>query len=90
MFLGSAEIQVRVAEGVDVTGAAQSLAGGNSPRGVLPGVMHQEDREVKLPLQRAKVRQQLGHFTGVVLVNAVKSHQGIQNQQPGPQPLGCL
>jgi len=31
-----------------------------------------------------------GHFTGVVLVDAVKSHQRIQNQQPRPEPLGCL
>ena len=90
MFLGSPQIQVRVAEGMDITGAAQSLTGGDSPRGVLSRVMHQQDREVELPLQRTKVRQQLGHFTGVVLVDAVKSHQGIQNEQPGPEPLGCL
>ena len=75
---------------MDVTGAAQSLAGGDSPRGVLARVMHQQDRQVELPLQRAKVRQQLGHFAGVVLVDAVKSHQGIQNEQPGSQPLGRL
>ena len=90
MVPGSPEIEVRVAEGVDVTGAAQALAGGDSPRGVLSRVMHQQDRQVELPLQRAKVRQQLGHFAGVVLVDAVKSHQGIQQQQPRPQPPGCL
>ncbi len=88
--LRSPQIQVRVAEGMDVTGAAQPLAGGGSPRGVLPRVMHQQHRQVELPLQRAKVRQQLGHFAGVVLVDAVKSHQGIQNEQPGPEPPGCL
>jgi hypothetical protein len=26
----------------------------------------------------------------VALVDAVKSHQGIQNEQPGSQPLDCL
>jgi hypothetical protein len=43
MFLGSLEIWVVVTERIDVAGAAQSLAGG-SPRGVLPGVMHQQYR----------------------------------------------
>ncbi len=50
VFLGSPEIKVRVAEGVDVTGAAQSLTGGDSPRGVLSRVMDQQDREVEPPL----------------------------------------
>ena len=54
---GAPQIEVRVAEGVDVTGAAQGLAGGRSRRGVLPRVMHQHDRQLELPLQRAKVRQ---------------------------------
>jgi hypothetical protein len=50
--------------------------------------MHQHHREVQLPLQRAEVGQQPGHFAGMVLVNRVKPHQRIQEQQPGPQPLG--
>ena len=75
---------------MDVAGAAQSLTRGGSPRGILSRVMNQQDRQVELPLQRTKVRQQLGHFPGVVLVDTVKSHQGIQKKQPGPEPLGCL
>ena len=90
VFPGAPEVEVRVAEGMDVTGAAQPLTGGDSPRGVLSRVMHQQDRQVELPLQRAKVRQQLGHFAGVVLVDAVQSHQGIEQQQPGPEPPGRL
>ena len=84
----AAEVEVGVAEGVQVAGAAQPLAGGHSARGVFAGVMHQHHREVQLPLQRAEVGQQPGHFAGVVLVDAVKPHQRIQQQQPGPQPLG--
>src|SRR5271168_309910 len=44
------QIEVRIAEGMDVTRAAQSLASGSSPRGVLPRVMHQQNRQVELPL----------------------------------------
>ena len=51
MFLGSLEIEVRVAEGMDIAEAAQSLTGGDSSRGVLARVMHQQDRDVELPLQ---------------------------------------
>jgi hypothetical protein len=40
VLLGSSEIQVRVAEGMKITGAAQSQTGDDSSRGVLAGVMH--------------------------------------------------
>jgi len=32
--------------------------------------------------------QQPGHFAGVVLVDAVKSHQWIEQQESRPQPFG--
>lgn len=51
-FPGSPEMQVRVAEDVNVTGAAQALT-----RGILASVMNQQDRQIELPLQRAKVCQ---------------------------------
>ena len=57
---------------------------------VLARVMHQQNREAKLPLQRAEIPQQLGHFARMILVDAVKSHQGIQHQQPRPKPPGRL
>jgi len=44
-------------EAVSVTGAAQALARGGSPRGILARVMNQRDRQIELPLQRAKVCQ---------------------------------
>ena len=50
MFLRSPEIEVRVAEGMDLAEAARSLTGGDSSRGVLARVM-QQDRDVELPLQ---------------------------------------
>jgi hypothetical protein len=51
-------------------------------------VMDQDHREVQLSLEQAEVGQQPGHFAGVVLVDAVQSHQRVQEQQPGPQAFG--
>jgi hypothetical protein len=51
VFLRSPEIEVRVLEGMDIAEAAQSLTGGDSWRGVLVRVMHQQDRDVEVPLQ---------------------------------------
>jgi hypothetical protein len=51
VFLRSPEIEVRVAEGMDITEAARSLTGGDSSRGVLARVMQQQDRDGELPLQ---------------------------------------
>lgn len=89
-FLGSPQVEVRVAEGMEVTGAAQSLTGGDSRRGVFSAVMHQHDGEVELALKGAEVGQEPGHFAGVVLIDCVESHQGIEQKQPGPEPLGRL
>ena len=89
-FLGASEVEVRVAKGIQVAGTSESLTGGDSPRGVFPRVMHQHDREVEPPLKGAKVGQQPGHFGRVVLVDSMKSYQGIEKQEPGPDPLGRL
>ena len=45
------QIEVRVAKGMDIARVAQPLTRGDSPRRVLARVMHQQDREVELPLQ---------------------------------------
>jgi hypothetical protein len=50
VFPDSPEIQGRVAEGMNIPGAAQSLTGGNSSRGIRSPVMHQQDRQVELPM----------------------------------------
>ncbi len=50
--------------------------------------MHEHHRQVEFPLKRTNVGQQPGHFAGVVLVDAVQPHQGVQQQQPRAEPLG--
>ena len=90
MLLGSPQVEVGVAEGMDVAGAAKSSSGPRTSNSVLTRVMHQQHRDVELSLQRTKVRQQRGHLAGVVLVDAVQSYKRIQDQQPGPEPPSCL
>ena len=77
-FANAEDWAPRIAKGMDVAGAAESLASGDSPGSVFSRVMHQHNREVELPLKQAKVGQQPGHFGGVVLVQSMQSHQGIQ------------
>ncbi len=49
MLIGPPQIEVRVAKRVDIARAARSLAGGNTVGSVLARVMHQQNREAKLP-----------------------------------------
>ena len=89
-LVDAAQVEVRVAEGMQVARTAQPLTGGHSAGGVLARVMHQDHREVQLPLQQAEVGQQFGHFPGVVFIHAMQPDQRIQQQQAGPQPPGGL
>ena len=44
-------------------------------------MMHDEDGDVMLALQRAEVAEQRGDFSGVVLVDAVEAHEGIEHEK---------
>ena len=89
-FPDAAQVEVGVPERVQVTRTPQALPGGNSPRRVLAGVMHENDGQIKSPLQKPEVSQQLGHLPGVILVDGMQPDQRIEQQQPRPQPLGGL
>ena len=73
---------------MQVTRTPQALSGGHSSGGVLARVMHQDHREIQLPLQQTEVGQQLGHFPGVVFIHAVQPDQRIQQQQAGAATAG--
>src|SRR5215472_8086213 len=90
VLLGSAEVEIRVAKRVDVARTPQSQAGGNAVPSILARVMHQHYREAELPLQRAEIPEQFGDVARMILVDAMKPHQRIQHQQPGPKPPDCL
>ena len=82
VLVGAAEVEVRVTEGMDVAGTAESLTGGHTRRGVFSGVMHEHHRQVQFPLQGAKVGQEPGHFAGMVLVDAVQPDQLVEVRRP--------
>jgi hypothetical protein len=44
-------------------------------------MMHDEDGDVVLALQGAEVAEQRGDLSGVVLVDAMKSHEGIEDEE---------
>jgi len=75
---------------MNVTRAAEPHTGGSPARRILSRVMHQHDGKVEPPLKRAEVGQQLSHFGGVVLIDPVKPHERIEQQQPRPDSFGRL
>lgn len=77
------EVEVGVALGVKLRGAAQRLAGATMRRPLSCMVDHQ-DGEVVLTLQLAQEGQQRRDLVGHVFVNAVQTHEGVEDQQLGP------
>ena len=77
---GAAQVQVRVAPGMELRRAAQRLAGAHAAGG-FAGVVHDEHSELVLPLQRAQVGKERRDFTAGVLVDAVQAHERIEHQK---------
>src|SRR5271157_2259896 len=75
---------------MEVSRAAQTGAGRRARRTVLARVMHHGDGKVVLALQLAQVRKQTGDLAGIVLVDPVQSHEGVEQEQSRPQSThGC-
>ena len=73
-------VEERVGPGEEVAGAAQALAG-LAAGAALAGVVHDDDGHVVGALELAQVPEHGGHLPGVVLVDAVQAHEGIEHQQ---------
>src|SRR5579863_772576 len=85
------QIQVGVSPSMEVAAAAEGLAGLFS--GTLPGMMHEEDRELELTGEVAEGSQDGGDLGGIVFVNALEPDIRIQDQElraatfnRGPEP----
>ncbi len=76
-----ADVEVGVAPGVKVTAAAEREPGLCAGATVFACMMHDEDGDVVLALQGAEIPEQRGDLTGVVLVDAVQSDEGIEDEQ---------
>lgn len=79
----SADVEVGVTPRVEVATAAESESRLRARRAVLAGVMDDEDGDVELPLKGAEIAEESGDLAGVVLVDAVESNEGIEDEEAG-------
>lgn len=81
LALVASHVEQRVGPGEEVARAAQAVAG--LPAGaVLAGVVHDEDGEIVGPGKLAQIAEQRRDLSGVVLVDAMKPHERIEDEQP--------
>ena len=77
----AAEIEIGIAPGVEFGGSAQSLSGADGS-GALPGVVDDGDGCCVTSLQFAQEGEQRGDFAADILINAMQTHEGIEDQEP--------
>lgn len=77
----AAQVEVGVAPGVEVGGAAEGETGLGTLGATLPCVVHNGDGDVVATLEVAQIAQQSGDVLCAVLVDAVEADKGIQQQQ---------
>src|SRR5262249_32188961 len=74
------QIEVAVAPGVELRGAAQRLAG-TDVAGTLLGMVDDEDGKRVAALQLAQIGKQRGDLAAGVLIDPVQAHERIKDQQ---------
>src|SRR6266545_96354 len=80
----ASEIEVGVAPGVELRGAAQGLAGAGAAAALLR-VMHECDGDAVAPLQFAQVGEDRGDLAGGVLVDPVEPNEGVEDKEARPE-----
>ena len=78
----AAQVQVRVAPGMELGRSAQRLTGAQAAA-TLFGMMHEEDCETVASLQFSQIGEERRDLAAGVLVDPVQPHERIQDQQPG-------
>ena len=76
----AAQVEVGIAPGVELRGAAQRLTGADAATALL-GVMDDEHGNVMLALQLAQVGEQRGDLAAGVFVDAVETYERIEDEQ---------
>ncbi len=79
------EIEVGVTPGVELRGSAQGLPRADGA-GALFGVVDKHDGDGVTPLQFAQEGEQRSHIAADILVDAMQTHERIEDQQPRFQP----
>ena len=76
----AAQVEVAIAPGVELGGAAQRLTGADAAAALL-GVMDDEHGNAMPALQLAQVGEQRGDLAAGVLVDAVQTYERIEDEQ---------
>ena len=76
----AAQVEVGVAPGVELGGAAQGLAGSHAAGAVL-GVVDDDHGHAESSLQLAQIGEQRRYLAAGVLVDAMQAHEGIEHEQ---------
>ena len=80
----AAQVEVGVAPGVQLGGAAQGLAGAEVG-GALAGMVDEEHGAGEVPLELAQGGEHGGDLGGHVLVDAMQAHEGVEHEERGAQ-----
>ena len=80
----AAQIQVRVAPGMELGRTAQRLACAQTAAALF-GMMHEQDSETVTALQFSKIGEERRDLAAGVLVDPVQTNEGIEHQQPGSE-----
>ncbi len=83
--LGAAEIEVTVAPGVKLRGAAEGLSGAGG--GGFAGMVDENDGGAQGALELAEEVEERGDLGRGVLVDAMETDEGIEDEEPGAQCL---
>jgi hypothetical protein len=81
----TAEIEVGIAPGVEFRGSAQGLTGADGT-GSLFGMVDDRDGDGMAPLQFAQEGEQRGDIATDILIDAMQTHERIEDQEPRLQP----
>src|SRR5262249_57674816 len=81
----AAEVEIRVAPGVELGGPAQSLAAADST-GAFLGMVDDDDGEIVSPLQFTQPSEERRNLARGVFVDAMQTHEGIEHEHARSQP----
>lgn len=85
LVVGAPEVEARVKLGVEFRGAAECLTGTGVAR-TLARVMHDDDGDREAALEVAQVGEQWRDLGADVLVDAMQSHERVEDEQRGSGP----
>ena len=78
----AAEVEIGVAEGVQVARAPEAVAGA-APGGSLAGMVDEQDGAVGGAREGAEAVEDDGHLRGGVLAGAVQADEGVEDEEGG-------